>query len=488
VIYSDEMTGRNYFFYDLETSGLSSAHQRIIQFAGQRTDEQLVEIGEPINLRIELPLDVIPEPTSLPITGKGITEMRSGACEAQIAGQIHEVVFTPGTQAIGFNNLRFDDQFIRTLFWRNFWDPYSWSYRDGRGRLDILPIVWMFRALSPGKLDWPMYEDDPTRPDNRLVSLVKAYGITDHHAHDALGDVVATIALARLLRASNPGLFAYAERLQNKHFILDLLSRGKPLLWSGSPSMLGPTATTLIAALGQLERGKVAVYDLRYSPAPWLGLSDEQLDDKLSQADQANAGPLHRLATNTNPCLVSYQLLERHPEISDRLGFDLATIETNFHLLTSHPDFFNQLKRVWQEVEYAGDPDVDGQLYDGFSPPEDARWSTAIHQASTGDLAHLQPVFQDQRLQQLWFRYRARNYPALLSATERLDWQQHLDLVRQPESLYLVDFDRQWAAVHAEAQARHDQQGRHTLFNLDELRTWASDPSLWLSTNDKADH
>lgn len=156
-----------FFFYDLETSGLNARSQRVMQFAGQRTDEQLNPIGEPVNLLVRLSDDVLPEPYAIVVTG--ITPQQTltdGISEPEFCQFLTSEVFTPNTVALGYNSIRFDDEFIRHTLWRNFYDPYEWAWNDGRGRWDMLDIVRMTRALRPEGIEWPV--DDKGKPVNKL--------------------------------------------------------------------------------------------------------------------------------------------------------------------------------------------------------------------------------------------------------------------------------------------------------------------------------
>ena len=148
---------KTFFFYDLETSGLSARDARIMQFAGIRTDMDLNPIGESVNVLVKLNDDTIPSPEAIMVTG--ITPQQTladGITEAELSRMLIDEVFTPDTIAVGFNNIRFDDEFIRHLFWRNFHDPYEWSWRDGRSRWDLLDVVRMTRALRPNGIEWPV--------------------------------------------------------------------------------------------------------------------------------------------------------------------------------------------------------------------------------------------------------------------------------------------------------------------------------------------
>ena len=193
---------QTFFFYDLETSGLSPRADRIMQFAGQRTDMNLEPIGEPINLLIKLPNDTLPSPDAIMVTG--ITPQSTqldGLTEAEFCKYVMEEIFTPGTIACGYNSVRFDDEHMRHCFWRNFYDPYEWQWKDSRSRWDMLDVVRMTRALRPEGINWPVTDDG--KATNRLELITKLNGISHENAHDALADVNALIDVTRLIPCSS---------------------------------------------------------------------------------------------------------------------------------------------------------------------------------------------------------------------------------------------------------------------------------------------
>src|SRR5687768_13372564 len=157
----------SFYFYDLETSGTNPREDRIMQFAGVRTDFDLNEIGEPDNFLIKLTDDILPDPGAILITG--ITPQQTladGITEAEFLKILHEKISVPGTVFVGFNSVRFDDEFMRYLHYRNFYDPYEWQWVDARGRWDLLDVARMTRALRPEGIKWPF--DSMGRPTNRL--------------------------------------------------------------------------------------------------------------------------------------------------------------------------------------------------------------------------------------------------------------------------------------------------------------------------------
>jgi exodeoxyribonuclease-1 len=170
-----------------------------MQFAGQRTDLSLKPIGKPDNFLIKLTEDILPDPEAVLV--HGITPQRAlaeGITEAEAVKYLTAQVFVPDTIAVGFNNIRFDDEFIRFLFWRNFTDAYEWHYKDARSRWDLLDMVRMTRALRPEGINWPFAPDGA--PSNRLELLTSVNKLDHIDAHDALSDVRASISIARLIR------------------------------------------------------------------------------------------------------------------------------------------------------------------------------------------------------------------------------------------------------------------------------------------------
>ena len=169
-----------------------------MQFAGQRTDMDFNPVGEPYNVLVALNDDVLPSPDALMVTGITPQQTRNeGYKEAQFAQMLANQVFTPDTIAVGFNNIRFDDEFIRHLFWRNFIDPYEWAYKDGRSRWDLLDVTRMTRALRPEGIKWPMVDGKAV---NKLELITKINGIDHFKAHDAMSDVEALIAVTKLIK------------------------------------------------------------------------------------------------------------------------------------------------------------------------------------------------------------------------------------------------------------------------------------------------
>lgn len=461
---------QTFFFYDLETSGLNSRQDRIMQFAGQRTDMNLELIGEPYNLLVTLNDDTLPSPDALMVTG--ITPQKTveeGYSEAQFAQMLSEEIFTPDTIAVGFNNIRFDDEFIRHLLWRNFHDPYEWSWKDGRSRWDLLDVVRLTRALRPEGINWPL--DAKGEPSNRLELITSANSIAHENAHDALADVTALIAVTKLIKQKQPQLYDYLLKMRDKKVVQQLVNVDdkKPFVYASGRYDKEFAKTTVAFPLTTSRNGGVVVYDLRYDPTPFVGLSVEELSAKIfasweeRQAENFVKLPVKELQYNRCPAVAPLGVLEQGGGWQ-KISLSTETIQQHQHILLNHPDFAEKLRTIFEKKPaFKKLPDPEAQLYDGFLNDHDRLRVEAVRNADERELADFHPEFQDERLAPLLLHYKARNFPRSLSEDDLAQWEawrdQHLQ-ARLPGFM---------ASLQRLAPTATDKQQ----FILQELQLWA---------------
>jgi len=422
---------QTFFFYDLETSGLNPREDRIMQFAGQRTDMNLEPIGEPFNLLVKLDEDTLPSPDALMVTGimpqKTVDE---GYSEAEFAKILLEEVFTPDTIAVGFNNVRFDDEFIRYLLWRNFYDPYEWTWKDGRSRWDLLDVVRMTRALRPEGIEWPFTDEGV--PTNRLELITKLNGIAHEAAHDALSDVTALIDVTRLIRDKQPQLYEFLLRLRDKNEIKKLvnLDDKRPFVYTSGRYDNEFMKTTVAFPLTSGRNGNVVVYDLRYDPTPFVKMTPDEVQSRLtaSYEERKKDGfvriPIKELQYNRTPAIAPLGVLEQGGGW-EKIGLDMAAVERHRSILLQTPHFAEAVRTALEgRAVFASPPDPEGQLYDGFLNDRDKLRVETVRNASVRELADFHPEFSDERLGPLLLHYKARNFPSVLSEDEVMSWEE----------------------------------------------------------------
>lgn len=430
----------------------------------------LEPIGEPYNLLVTLNDDTLPSPDALMVTG--ITPQKTveeGYAEAQFARMLSEEIFTPETVAVGFNNIRFDDEFIRHLLWRNFHDPYEWSWKDGRSRWDLLDVVRLTRALRPEGINWPL--DAKGEPSNRLELITSANGIAHENAHDALADVTALIAVTKLIKQKQPQLYDYLLKMRDKKVVQQLVNMDdkKPFVYASGRYDKEFAKTTVAFPLTTSRNGGVVVYDLRYDPTPFVELSTEELSKKIfaswedRQAEDFVKLPVKELQYNRCPAVAPLGVLEQG-DGWQKISLDLKTVQKHQNILLNHPDFAEKLRTIFEnKPAFKKLPDPEAQLYDGFLNDRDRIRVEAVRNADERELAGFHPEFQDERLAPLLLHYKARNFPRSLSEDDLVQWEtwrsQHLQ-AQLPQFM---------ASLQRLASTATDEQQ----FILQELQLWA---------------
>ncbi|WP_137819854.1 exodeoxyribonuclease I [Pseudomonas sp. 2FG] len=416
------------FWYDYETTGIDPRSDRPLQVAGIRTDESLNEIGEPLNLYCRPSDDILPHPAACLITG--ITPSRlaeQGLGEAEFMTRVHAELSAPGTCGAGYNSLRFDDEVTRYSLYRNFFEPYAREWQGGNSRWDLLDVVRTAYALRPEGIEWPQEDGRVTL---KLERLTAANGIDHGQAHDALSDVRATIGLARLIRAQQPKLYAYLYRLRSKQRVLEQIRLLQPLVHISGRFAAARhyLAVVLPLAWHPRNRNALIVCDLQADPAPLLEQDADSLRRLLyTRREQLAEGelpvPLKLLHVNRCPVLAPLSVLREADR--QRLQVDMGECEARAAVL-------REAQAVWQDKlvalynadEFAPSQDPEQQLYDGFLGDRDRRLCEQVRCAEPQRLARDDWPFDDGRLPELLFRYRARNFPETLSEPEQKRWRE----------------------------------------------------------------
>lgn len=420
-----------FLWYDLETFGRDPRRARIAQFAAQRTDLELNPVDDPISLFCQPAMDLLPSPEATLITGITPQQaLRDGLTEAEFFNRLHEELSQPGTCAVGYNSIRFDDEFIRFGLYRNFHDPYEREWRNGNCRWDLLDVMRMVHALRPDGINWPLRDDG--LPSFKLEHLAIANGTRSGSAHEALSDVLALIGLARLFRQAQPRLWDYALKLRDKKHagsLLDTVARTPVLHISGRyPAARKCAALVLPLARHPRMDSRVIACDLEADPSALLALSAEEIAERLyTPAADLPEGeqrvPLKEIHSNKCPVLVPLAHL-RSADL-ERLGIDFPRSLAHAAQLNADPGLAEKVRRVFANESHRDPADADAALYDGFVNEADKRCFARIRSSTPAELAAMAGQMKDPRYPELLFRYRARNWPESLDSDERSRWNEY---------------------------------------------------------------
>jgi len=465
------------FWYDYETTGIDPRRDRPLQVAGIRTDEQLNEIDTPINLYCQPGDDILPHPAACMITGIGPDRLaREGLSEAEFMTRVHAELARPGTCGVGYNSLRFDDEVTRYSLYRNFFDPYAREWQGGNSRWDLIDMVRTAYALRPEGIEWPKDEQGVSL---KLERLTAANGIDHGQAHDALSDVRATIALARLIRERQPKLYDYLYGLRSKQQALDQIHLLQPLVhvsgrFSGARHYL---AVVLPLAWHPRNRNALIVCDLHLDAAPLLNESADTLRQRLYTRRDELGGelPVPLKLIHINRCPVVAPLGVLRNEDCQRLQLDKTELQARAkRLADTQEQWRDKLPQVYTEESFASVMDPEQQLYDGFIGDRDRRLCEQVRNCDPSQLAAQSWPFDDARLPELLFRYRARNFAPTLSSEEQQRWhafcRQRLTLPELGAPNTLVSFETEMARYLTEANESQQATLHAWLAHAQQLR------------------
>lgn len=420
-----------FYWHDYETWGVNPALDKPSQFAGVRTDYDFNIVGEPLNILCQPAADTLPHPEACLVTG--ITPQQAeagGLAERDFVSAIHAQLAQAGTCSVGYNSIRFDDEVTRYALYRNFYDPYAREWQSGNSRWDIIDMVRLCYAARPRGIEWPMRDNG--KPSFQLERLTEANGLAHEAAHDALSDVYATIALAKFIKQQQPKLFDHVFQLRDKKRAAGALALGsnKPVFHISSKFGAEFACGSLVLPVAQHPKNKneIICVDLRYSPAPLFDCSAEELSTLMytrvaDLPEGIDRIPIKTVHLNRCPIVLTPKIIDDN--VNQRVQLDLAQCEANRQAILAHAGLPEKLVTSCTLHEYDNSGrDAEELLYDGFFNDHDKRTMRSIPQADAETLARTVYTFEDQRLPELLFRYRARNFPQSLSEREAAQWRE----------------------------------------------------------------
>ncbi len=415
---------KSYLFYDLETTGLNKAFDQVLQFAAIRTDTVFNEI-ERHNIIIKLRPDVIPTPQATIIHRISIANSMQGLCEFEAMIKIHNLMNQPGTISIGYNSLRFDDEFLRFCFHRNLLPPYTHQYKNGCRRSDLLPIAIMYYLYKPELLIWPKIDD---KPSLKLEKINEVNKLATGQAHDAMVDVEITLELARKLR-KDVKMWEYLDGYFDKTEDIRRIEK-IPI------SFHSIACSNRIGLMINKDFGTVNKYQI---PVLFIGNSISYKNQTLwLRLDQIELQDI----TVDNIASKSYVIRKKYGEPGIVLPFiehynfltakKLAIVESNKTWLQSHSTLFNKIIQYHQQFKYPKTPDLDcdAALYqNNFLSTQEQELCRQFHKADLAGKIDIVPQFENIDMRRQASRVLCRNYPTDLPTMLTMDFAEYMQQV-----------------------------------------------------------
>lgn len=417
---------KTFLFYDVETSGLNPAFDQILTFACIRTDLSLKEISRE-TIIIKLRPDIIPSPQAFITHCLTQDDLKNGMTEYQAALKIHALVNTPGTLSLGYNSLGFDDDFLRFLFYRNLLDPYSHQYASQCGRMDLLPIVALYKIFCPGALSWPRLGDGSFSLKLELISQANAF-LTSGRAHEAMADVEAVIELARVC-SRQEAVWDYALNFFDKTKDTLRINGLEPRWRIGNSAFC--LCLMVSASFGPKNNYLAPVICLGDSipyknQSLWVRLDLEEGFQKIQDPD-------HVFVIRKRPGdqWLVLPFLERFqakltPEAWERYARNIGEIQAD-------PDGFQKMILYHLAYKYPPIPDLDpdAALYQaGFFSSSEKSEITRFHNAKLLEKTMVCDAFQSARVKILARRILSRNFEGLFLVHSNPEYADHLKRLR----------------------------------------------------------
>ncbi len=400
-------------FYDTETTGTGTFFDQILQFAAIRTDVDLDEIDR-FEIRCRLLPHVVPAPGAMRVTGVKACQLTDPSFPSHYemvrAIRAKLLSWSPAV-FIGWNSIKFDEDLVRQALYKTLHNPYL-TNRDGNSRSDAMRMVQSCSLFAPRALRFPT--DDRGQKVFKLDRLAPANGFSHDRAHDAIGDVEATIFLCRHLILKAPDVWSSFMRFSTKAAVGDFITEER--VFCLSDFFFGKPYSWLVTTIGQNERNKAEwdVYDLSVDPKSLLSLSASQLASRFSRSPK----PLRSLKSNGAPMLCPpedapaiYGGREHGLEEMNRRA---AMLQTDVALREKLISAFESLKKG-----YPPSPHVERQIYDGFFEKPDERLMDAFHEAEWPQRNAIVDKFRDSRLRTIGRRLIHLERPDLLDEAIR---------------------------------------------------------------------
>lgn len=402
-----------YVFYDTETTGANTRYDQVLQMAAILTDADFNEI-EAIDVRSRLAIHIVPSAGALKVTHVDPYEIaRAPYSPYEYARMLYEKLKSWSsmgrTSFDGFNTLRFDEEIMRQMFWQSMQDPYITTSK-GNSRNDYLHFLRALYARNPDAIEFPIHPETGKR-SFKLELVAPANGYQGHNAHDALGDVRATIFVAQLIKDTDPALFNHMVSMGTANAVRDFVDTHKTFRMLGGP-MLNPGIldVCLIASEAANKKSKVA-WNLAIDPVPYLDMSPEEILDAMRKVGT----PFRSLKCNKTPGVFP-QGWEFMNEVSndDFQPPDADLIDIRSDIILEHTEFQKNVAEAMRlKVEgYAENETLEEKIYSGFPSWDDKdRLQTFNRESDWVRRLEVVRTFESTTLRQLGLRCLYVNAP-----------------------------------------------------------------------------
>jgi exodeoxyribonuclease-1 len=385
----------NFVFYDFETSSSNKSWGQIIQVGAILTNDNLEELDR-YEARCRLSPSIIPEAMAL-IVNKSSPKMLKGAnlSHYEMIRQLVETLKRWGKATfIGFNSIDFDEEFLRTTLFQTLEYPYLTS-TSGNNRGDLLNLA---RAAN---LYYPNTLKNSISPKGNAVykldQMAPLNGIKHADAHSAIGDVIATLGIAKIISKKAPSVWQASQLTTNKDSTLEVIK--KELYFCTNEYFYGKSRPYIQAFVCQHPKYQwPKCFDLKHDPNIYLDMPAEVLKVEMGK----NPKFLRTVRHNKHPVIMNPSYGNEFDEYK-MIGAE--KLASRAKLIKNHKQFAEKISLILQDEaeekeQTRSQEDVyeEESIYTKFTSAEDNRIMPEFHKAEWEKKLSVLDKLKDERL------------------------------------------------------------------------------------------
>ena len=404
----------NFVFYDFETSSSNKYWGQIIQIGAVLTNDNLDELDR-FDVRCRLSPGIIPEAMAL-IVNKTSPSMlkKSNLSHYEMIRQFVETLKRWGKATyIGFNNIEFDQEFLRNTLFQTLEYPYL-TTTNGNTAADILGLARAANLYYPKTLKNSVNEKG--NDVYKLDQMAPLNGI-NHDAHNAIGDVEASIGIAKLISKKAPNVWKASMLTMDKNQSLELIRN--ELLFCTNEYFYGRSRPYVQTFVCQHPKYQWPLcFDCRHDPTPYLDMPISELSVAMKKQPKF----IRTVRHNKHPVIMNPSYGDKFDEYK-LIG--LKKLEERAIKIKSNKEFSEKITSIKrseaEEKEHTrSQEDVynEESIYTKFSPVEDNKIMPEFHSVDWSKKLNVISKFKDERLQYFGKKLLYMEKPEILSKSD----------------------------------------------------------------------
>ena len=384
----------NFVFYDFETSSSNKYWGQIIQIGAILTNDNLEELDR-FDARCRLSPGIIPEAMAL-IVNKSSPKMLKGSNLSHYE-MIRQFVATlkkwGKATYMGFNSIEFDEEFLRCTLFQTLEYPYLTS-TNGNTRGDVLSLARAANLYYPNTL-----KNSINAKGNavyKLDQMAPLNGVEHDDAHSAIGDVIATAGIAKIIAKKAPNVWKASLLTMDKNQSLELI-KNEPYFCSNEYyyGRSVPFVQTFVCQHPQYQWP--LCFDLKHDPSIFLKMSQKELSAAIKKYKF-----LRTVRHNKHPIIMNPSYgneIEQYKIVgAEKLASRAKLIKNNKQFAEKISDIKKEEAEDKMHSKSQEDIYTEESIYTKFTSTEDNNLMPEFHRVDWDQKRVVLSKFKDERL------------------------------------------------------------------------------------------